>query len=310
MVAPLLQFHDGYWTGRFQAMASPCEILIDTEDRALAEQLTHIAQQEALRIERKFSRYRDDNILYKLNHSKQEPLKVDPETAHLLDYAAQCYQLSDGLFDVTSGVLREVWTFDGSDNIPSVAQVQPLLSRIGWDKIRWQTPYIQIPQGMQIDFGGIGKEYAVDRSILLLKQAGSVSCLVNYGGDTATSAPRANDKGWIVGVENPDLSAAAVVPQLKRYALKRFALKRYALKQGAIATSGDSRRYLLKNGRRYGHILDPRTGWPVTDAPRSVTVIASSCTEAGILATLAMLHGMDAELFLEQQGVEHWCIRG
>lgn len=81
------------------------------------------------------------------------------------------------------------------------------------------------------------------------------------------------------------------------------------LEHGALATSGDSRRFLLKDGVRYGHILDPRTGWPVADAPRSVTVAASSCTEAGLLATLAMLEGPGARTFLESQGVRHWILQ-
>ena len=81
------------------------------------------------------------------------------------------------------------------------------------------------------------------------------------------------------------------------------------LYRGGLATSGDSRRYLLKDGRRYGHILDPTTGEPVVGAPRSVTVVAETCTQAGMLATLAMLHGAAAEAFLERQGMQYWCYR-
>ena len=299
MNAPLLQYKEDYWVGRFHSMASPCEVLIDTQDPLLAKHLARIAQEEAQRIEHKLSRYRTDNIIHKINNANGGKVKVDEETAQMLDYAAQCYQLSEGMFDVTSGVLRRAWKFDGSDRIPTQDQVKKLLSRIGWNKVRWQAPYIQMPKGMQIDLGGIGKEYSVDRTILLLKQAANVSCLVNYGGDIATIGPRQNGKGWMVGIENPDLSPSAVNVQIKVYELM----------QGAIATSGDARRYLLKNGIRYSHILNPRTGWPVNGAPRSVTVITDTCTEAGILATLAMLHGIQAEEFLNQQGVQYWCIR-
>ena len=77
------------------------------------------------------------------------------------------------------------------------------------------------------------------------------------------------------------------------------------LKQGAVATSGDARRFLLKDGVRYGHVLDPRTGWPVTGAPRAVTVAAQTCTEAGVLATIALLHGADAEKFLKENGADY-----
>jgi len=294
MNAPELEHQNDYWVGRFQAMASPCEILMDTQDPHLAEHLTHLAQREALRLEHKLSRYREDNIIYKINNANGAKVKVDEETAQMLDYAARCYDLSDGMFDITSGVLRRAWKFDGSDRLPDKEQVKKLLSHIGWKKVRWKSPYIQMPRGMQLDLGGIGKEYSVDRTILLFRQTSSVSCLVNYGGDIATTGPRQNGKGWIVGIENP----AAVAQN-----------KVFELKQGAIATSGDARRYLLKNGVRYSHILDPRSGWPVSGTPRSVTVITDTCTEAGILATLAMLHGAQAEAFLAQQGVQYWCIR-
>ena len=295
MNTPQLQHVEDYWVGRFQAMAGPCEVLMDTQDPLLAQRLTEIAEQEASRIEHKLSRYREDNIIYKINNANGAKVKVDAETAQMLDYADQCYRLSDGMFDVTSGVLRRAWKFDGSDNVPGKDRVKKLLPHIGWKKVRWQSPYLQMPKGMQIDLGGIGKEYSVDRTILLLRQATSISCLVNYGGDIATTGPRQTGKGWIVGIENPD-------PTLAHN-------KAYELKHGAIATSGDARRYLLKNGVRYSHILDPRSGWPVSDAPRSVTVITDTCTEAGILATLAMLHGAQAEEFLAQQGVQYWCIR-
>lgn len=302
MNAPQLQFAEDYWIGRFHAMASSCEVLIDTTDRELAERLTLVAQHEALRIQQKLSRYREDNVIHKINNARGKPVTVDDETAQMLDYAAQCYQLSDGMFDITSGVLREAWKFDGSDKVPSKAQVKRLLSHIGWQKVRWQSPQIRMPAGMQIDLGGIGKEYSVDRTLLLLRQATSVACLVNYGGDIATTGPRHSDKGngkgWLVGIEKPDPSPAAAIQT-----------KIYELKHGAIATSGDARRYLLKDGIRYSHILNPRTGWPVSGAPRSVTVITDTCTEAGILATLAMLHGPGAEAFLDQQGVIYWCVR-
>jgi thiamine biosynthesis lipoprotein len=100
---------------------------------------------------------------------------------------------------------------------------------------------------------------------------------------------------WTVGVEG--LTATGVP------------MTRISLTLGALATSGDARRYLLRGGKRYGHILDPRTGWPVENAPRSVTVAAPSCTHAGMLATLAMLHGADAESFLDAEDADYWCVR-
>jgi len=294
-----LEQANGYWIGRFQAMASPCEVLLELTDAQLAARLLRIAKQEALRIEKKFSRYRSDNIIYQINHANGSPVRLDGETAHLMDYANECYQLSEGRFDITSGVLRKAWNFDGSDNIPSNSQIKKLMPYIGWQKVTWQAPSIYLPVGMEIDIGGIGKEYAVDRTALLLAEQTGASILINYGGDIRASGPRCDGSGWHIGIEGINENNSPIPS----------ASKAIEIKLGAIATSGDARRYLVKDNIRYSHILDPLTGWPVKDAPRSVTVIADTCTEAGILSTLAMLQGKSAELFLDQQGVKYWCER-
>jgi len=291
-----------YWIARFRAMASPCEILIDTDDEPLARRLGVQARDEALRIEKKFSRYRDDNVIHRINHANGSPVEVDDETAALLDYADTCWQLSEGQFDITSGVLRRAWHFDGSDRVPDESAVAALLPLVGWSRVRWVKPVLTMPAGMEIDFGGLGKEYAVDRCAHLLAADTAASLLVNFGGDLMCTGPRRDGHGWIIGVENPegitDVCTAA-----------REANLVFELKRAGIATSGDARRFVLRHGRRYGHILDPHTGWPVVGAPRSVTVVANTCTEAGILATLAMLRGAGTEEFLERQEVRFWCLR-
>lgn len=322
---------DSGWCARFDAMASPCEVLIDGGDAALARRLHGLARDEALRIEHKFSRYRDDSVIGRLHaHAAAhpgQPFEVDEETAALLDLAAQCHALSDGRFDITSGVLRRVWRFDGSDRVPDAAAVQAVCRDIGWARVRWQRPAITLPGGMELDLGGIGKEYAVDRVLGLLRQHSDRPLLVNFGGDLAVSGPRADGRPWHVGIERPPpqagtsgAQAAASGAHVGRSAdpatdrsagrgLMPDAAGLLAVRAGGIATSGDARRFLLKDGVRYGHILDPRTGWPVRDAPRSVTVAAPTCTEAGLLATLAMLQGPDAEALLAAQGLPYWVWR-
>ncbi|KPJ92974.1 MAG: hypothetical protein AMJ55_08915, partial [Gammaproteobacteria bacterium SG8_15] len=269
--SPLLTQRDDYWISEFFAMASPCQILMDVEDRAIASKLAYLAQQESFRIQNKFSRYSDNNIIYQINHSDGKAIEVDEETAALLDYAQQCFEISDGRFDITSGILRQAWTFDGSDHIPDKAQVAKYLDKIGWQKVSWQNPCIMLPKGMEIDLGGIGKEYAVDRSAMLLAQQCGESILVNYGGDLCATGERRNGQGWIVGVEDTANIEQASATDKRLHSKEEFELIR-----GGIATSGDTRRYLLKDGVRYSHILDPRTGWPVMDAPHSITVVANS----------------------------------
>lgn len=284
----------GYACGSFMAMGSPCELLIDSSDPSVVESLLDVVATEAWRIENRFSRYLRGNIIDKINGSMGRPVEIDDETASLLDFADMLTELSDGAFDITSGALREVWKFDGSGNVPDEHAVESVLKRVGWDKVRWQTPFLTMQDGMQIDLGGIGKEYAVDRAASKIAVHSDTACLVNFGGDIfATGAPSKSD-GWQVGIESLNTAARAKTKSIR-------------LKNGALATSGDARRFLLKDGIRYSHILNPVTGWPIKDAPRSITVAADTCTQAGMLATLAMLKGKKAASFLEQQAVQYWC---
>ena len=275
-------------------MACPCEALIDAPDEATARRAARAVAAEAWRIERKFSRYRDDNLVHAINHADGKPVQVDEETARLLDYAADCHELSDGLFDLTSGVLRQVWKFDGSDRLPAAEAIAKVMQRVGWRKVRWEPPMLRLEPGMEIDFGGIGKEYAVDRAAQLGLEAGGAPLLVNFGGDLYATGPRRDGSPWSVAIES--VTVGGGTPRIE-------------LRRGGVTTSGDARRFLLKDGVRYGHILDPRTGWPVQDAARSVTVLADNCTQAGLLSTLAILQGKGAEAFLEHEGVTHWVMR-
>lgn len=277
-------------------MGSPCELLVETDNKDLALDLLRIVANEAWRVEDKFSRYLPDNIIAQINQSAGESVTVDDETANLFDFAETLYQLSDKRFDITSGVLRKVWTFDGTDRIPSARDIKAVVNNIGWHQVSWQRPTICLRADMQVDIGGIGKEYAVDKAAGLLAKKTSCACLVNFGGDLVIVGKSRSAKGWQIGIEAPGRDNAK-------------AQKRIRLKTGALATSGDSRRYLRKNGKRYSHILNPLTGWPIEGAPRSITVAADTCTQAGMLATLAMLCGAGAEVFLESQDSQFWCLR-
>jgi len=286
-----LENKDSVYVASFSAMASPCEVLIDTHDADLAKQIGECAAQEAWRIEKTFSRYRNDNLIFKINNSQGQPVEIDQELASMLQFADHCYHLSNGLFDITSGVLRKIWRFDGSDNIPSRKQAKALLPLIGWDKVQWDMQKIILPKNMEIDLGGIGKEYAVDRAASLICQRWSLPVLVNFGGDLFATQPPKNKTAWIVGVEAIGGGKGNALIQLS---------------QGGLATSGDSRRFLERKGKRYSHVLNPRTAWSVNNAPNSVTVAASRCIDAGFLSTMAMLMGKDAKKFLEAQDVLFW----
>ncbi|MFQ5548996.1 MAG: FAD:protein FMN transferase [Woeseia sp.] len=291
-----LQRARGYWSGTFRAMASPCEFLTRTGSEARALCLAQLVAAEAWRIEDKFSRYLSGNIVDAINSGNGRPVQVDLETAGLLDFAQTLYALSDGRFDISSGVLRRAWNFDGSDRLPTRVQVEDALRNVGWHRADWTPPTLRLQAGMQIDFGGVAKEYAVDRAAKLVGTQTRAGCMINFGGDLAVVGTADNDGPWRVGIESP----LGDRPDPERV---------INLYHGALATSGDARRYVIRDGVRYGHVLDALTGWPVIDAPRSITVAADTCTQAGMLATLAMLMGDEAEVFLGDQSIQYWTVR-
>jgi FAD:protein FMN transferase len=286
----------GLWIGRFRAMASPCEVLVETSDAHLARRIGEAVAECAWRIEGKFSRYRADSVVGSINSAAGRAIDVDDETATLIDFAARLHELSEGRFDITSGVLRRAWSFDGGVHTPSQAEIAALLPLVGWSKVQWNRPRIQMLPGMQIDFGGIGKEYAVDQSAALALQLSDAAVLINFGGDLAITRARRDGSAWRVGIEGIDAGPGQAARLLE-------------LSAGALATSGDTYRYVLNGAERLPHVLDPRDGRPVRGAPRSVTVAAPTCTQAGMLATLAMLRGAGAEEFLQTEGATHWVQR-
>lgn len=294
-VTPVVTRQRDHWLGEFNAMGSPC-LVLSKAGRAAAQKQLDVAFAEAWRIEAKYSRYRAGNIVHRINSADGATVETDEETANLIDFGALLYEMSDRRFDITSGVLREVWCFDGGDRVPREEQVRRVLQRVGWHKAIWKRRALTLERGMQIDLGGLGKEYAVDRAATLVAAESDAPCLINFGGDIAAVGTAPQDAPWRVGIESPGGSPAT-------------ACKRIELRRGGLATSGDARRYLLKDGIRYSHLLNPLTGWPVIDAPRSVTVAADTCTQAGMLSTLAMLMGREAESFLQCESQRFWCIR-
>ena len=289
------QSRDDGFTLSFFSMASLCEILVDTQDEALAKKMGIIAANEAWRIEDKYSRYNKSSLCSKMNEKAGEIVAIDNETYQLFAFANQCYEMSEGAFDITSGILRKAWRFDGSSNIPTQAAINALLPFIGWSKTSLTASVFQMQAHMEIDLGGLGKEYAVDKAILLARTITEAPVLINFGGDIAVTGPRANNAPWFVGIEHPSLAQ-------QNHIMVKIA-------QGAIATSGDANRFLLHNGKRYGHVLNVKTGWSVENPPNAITVAAPQCIQAGFLATLALLQGEHAEMFLQEQAIKHWSIR-
>jgi thiamine biosynthesis lipoprotein len=276
------------FTVEFQAMASPCQVLLAAAGEAEARALAAPAIAEVRRIETKYSRYRPDSVISTINAAAGGAVvELDSETLALLHYAGQLYELSGGLFDITTGVLRKAWNFR-MPRVPKADELAPLLALTGWLRVERPGSGVRLPlAGMELDFGGFGKEYAADRAAAILQTLGVRHGYVNLGGDMRVLGPQPDGSPWSIGIQDPrreDHTMASI-----------------AVSSGALATSGDYERYIEVDGKRYCHILDPATGYPVT-AWRSVSVLAPLTVAAGACATIAMLKGTDAPAFLANSG--------
>ena len=276
----------------FLAMGTECAVHLYAADRAEAERCAQAAIDEVERIESRHSRYRADSELTRLNRAAQcgGSVAVDDETAALLDFAFAAHKKSAGLFDVTSGLLRKAWDFT-SARLPKQETLDELLPRVGLDKLRWKPPCLSFAvPGMELDFGGIGKEYAADRAAEVCRAAGSRHGLIDLGGDIRIIGPHPGGEPWSIAIRHPRQPDAWMASA--------------EIDSGALATSGNYERCIDIGVNRYGHILHPATGWPAAGLC-SVSVIADQCLVAGTISTIAMLKGVAGIDWLRGLGVPH-----
>ncbi len=271
-------------------MGGSGEFNLAAADEAEAERLVQPALAEVRRIEGKFSRYRPNSVIGIINKlaGTGEWVTCDEEMMLLLKLADTLYRDSDGLFDITSGVLRQAWDFN-MPRLPTPELLAELCAHIDWQRVERMGNRIRLPQtGMELDFGGFGKEYAADRAAIVLSRMGVQHGFVNMSGDIRVVGPQLDGTPWVIGIQDPRSPGklAASIP----------------LNRGALATSGDYERYFELNGRRYCHILNPRTGYPVTHW-RSISIIASEAVAAGCYSSIAMLMEGRALDFLKKTGL-------
>jgi len=281
-----------YFRFNFKAMGTPCEIQLFAKSHTSAKRIAEIAIADVRRLEARYSRYRSDSLLSKINKvaASGGEISVDAETAGLLNYAATCHEQSAGLFDISSGILRQAWQF-AEGQLPDQTQIEGLLEKVGWHKLYWEAPLLAFPiAGMELDFGGIVKEYAVDRAAALCLNAGARHGIINLGGDIKLIGPRPDGNPWRVGIAHPRQPGSV--------------LETLLLNQGAVASSGDYERCIVVEGVRYGHVLNPKTGWPVRHLA-SVSVVGDLCVVAGSASTIAMLKEEEGPAWLEAMGLPH-----
>ena len=273
-------------------MGSPCAIQLYARNEEAGRLAVQAAIDDVNRLESMYSRYREDSFLSKINRvaSVGGKISVDEETAGLLDYAETCYHQSDGLFDITSGILRRAWNFK-SGNIPPDDIIQQLMTRVGWHKLEWHRPTLTftVPE-MEIDLGGVVKEYAVDRAAALCQERGILHGIVNLGGDIRVIGPHYDGSPWKIAIRHPRKPDAL--------------LQTLLLHSGALASSGDYERCIVLNGTRYGHVLNPKTGWPVNHMA-AVSVIGEFCVVAGSVSTIGMLKEAQGPAWLNELGLPH-----
>jgi len=277
-------------------MGSPCEFQLYCHSQREFDQCCLAAENEVIRLEKKYSRYLNNSVTAEINSAANNggSITLDEETSAIIDFADQCYQLSDGLFDLSSGYFRNLWNFK-SRTVPSSAKIMEALAFVGWSKVTWNRPTLTFNQrGMELDFGGCVKEYAVDAATSLLKTMDISSGIIDLGGDIAAIGPHPDGAPWLIGIRHPRKKddPVAMIP----------------LASGALTSSGDYERYFIEDGHRYCHIINPATGMPANQC-QSVSVMADQAIIAGAASTIAFLMGpQKGQSWLEEMGLSYLMI--
>jgi thiamine biosynthesis lipoprotein len=232
--------------------------------------------------EARFSRYRPDSLVSRANAlAGREAVELDAEGESLFGLIDWYHWSTGGLFDPSSLPLLALWDYhQPAARVPPAEAIRAALEKTGWKKVVRQGRRLMLPEpGMGIDVGGIGKEYAVDCVFQMGVERGFAGVHVNFGNDLRVTGEAPQGGPWLVGLEDPRTPGVC--------------WGGVGLTRQAVTTSGDYLRFFSADGRRFGHIIDPRTGWPVANGCQSVTVIAPTCTEAGILSTTAFIMGAE-----------------
>ncbi len=271
---------DGLSTLSFFAMGTRCRISLVEPSRGIATAYLDQTLNWVADFEAKYSRFIDSSLVSQINAaSGKHPVELDPEADRLFGLAGEMTFMTRGAFDPTALPLIRLWNWKANPPaIPTDAAIKAAREIVGWNKVERKTGSIFLPRpGMCVDLGGIGKEYAVDMAAAMALQHGISNVLVDFGQDIRVHGQPPGRPAWHVGLEDPKAPGSC--------------WGSVGVSNHAVATSGDYLRHFVHEGRRYGHIIDPRTGYPVSNGCLTVSVIAPSCTIAGILSTSAFILG-------------------
>ncbi|MEE2807766.1 MAG: FAD:protein FMN transferase [Verrucomicrobiota bacterium] len=270
---------------KFKALGTECNIKIRLDSETQSLKFATDALEWIKNFEEKYSRYLDNSLVAIINSAAgQSWIEVDEDAERLLNVADEVFRKSDGVLDATMLPLARVWDWKKiHKQLPDEQQIQEALRLTGWDKVQRKSGKIFLPEkGMGIDFGGFGKELAVDALIEISRRHQIEDVLIDLGKDIYASGSNGKHNFWHIGIEdgkNPGNCLTSL-----------------AISDRAVSSSGTYARHFIHDGKRYGHIIDPRTGWPTSNGIDSVTVIAKTCLEAGIHSTVCYILGAEEGL--------------
>src|SRR6478735_7622329 len=267
----------------FAALGTTCEIqYVAPHGMQRSEPFEQAAIQWVMAFEARYSRFRPTSLISQINAAAgRDWIKVDHEMEQLFTLCDAVYQMTDGVLDPTILPLMKLWNWKAEHPVvPGPGEIAQARALIGWSKVQRRPGRVFLPEaGMALDFGGFGKEYAVDIVAQIAVDHGIADVLVDFGHDLRVLGQPPGRPAWHIGLEDPlrpGQSAGSLAIRGNR----------------GIASSGDYVRCFHANGRRYGHIIDPRTGWPVSNGCLQATIVADTCLQAGVLSTSAFVLGV------------------
>ncbi|MBC8551561.1 MAG: FAD:protein FMN transferase [Candidatus Brocadiales bacterium] len=284
------------------SMGTVFEVTIYAADKYIAEKTFNDVFQEINRLDYLMSNYKKESVLSQLNiNASAEPTVCNKELANVIEQSLQYSDITDGAFDITIGPLMKKWGFfKKQGRIPGKEELESALESVSYKNIiieekakqsfaknpvTFKTVFFKNP-GTRIDLGGIGKGYAVDRAASVLKENGISSALINFAGNIYTFGTPPGKDSWVIGLQHPRDSEDL--------------LGTFEIKDKAVSTSGDYEKFFTIEGKRYSHIIDPRTGDPVKDIV-SVTIVTGNATRADALSTGVFVLGQEKGMDLIEQ---------
>jgi thiamine biosynthesis lipoprotein len=271
---------DGLRRVTFQCMSTTCQVAFQAADARLASAYIDELLQWIAWFESYYSRFISDSLISRINAAAGiNWVEIDPETEGLFRLCEEMIFFTRGVFDPTSLPLIRLWNWKAQPpQVPTDAAINTARELVGWRKVQRKPGSVFLPRpGMCLDLGGIGKEYAVDRVLTMAADRGLANVLVDFGQDVRVRGNPPGKPAWHIGLEDPKQPGRC--------------WNGVGVTNHAVTTSGDYVRHFVHDGRRFGHIIDPRTGYPVENGAMAVTVVAPNCTVAGIMSTTAFILG-------------------